>query len=85
MNPTVELLKVLGSPFEPTTLLVSQDKLDDLSHLSARNRMLFFYLHKIGLKNLGKLAYLYKNEQTSYKRTNDAIARASRIFNKREH
>ncbi|MCJ7431292.1 hypothetical protein MUO83_08805 [Candidatus Bathyarchaeota archaeon] len=80
MNLTVELLRVLGSPFEPTTFSTDQDKLVELSRISAGNRMLFFYLHKIGPKNLGELVGLYKNEQTSYIRTNDAIARASKIL-----
>ena len=82
MNLTVELLRVLGSPFEPTTFSTGQDKLVKLSRISARNRMLFFYLHKIGPKNLGRLISLYKNEQMSYVKTNDAIARASQILTK---
>jgi len=80
MNLTVELLRVLGSPFEPTMFSTSQDKLVELSRNSARNRMLFFYLHKIGTSNLGKLTSLYKKEQMSYMRTNDAIARTSQIL-----
>jgi hypothetical protein len=80
MHLTVELLRALGSPFEPTSISISQDDLVKLSHLSARNRMLFFYLHRIGPKKLGRMIPLYDNEQTNYNRTNDAIARAAQVL-----
>lgn len=80
MNPTVKLLRVLGSPFEPTTFSISQDQLVKLSSLSAKNRMLFFYLYKIGPQKLGKAIPLYENEQKNYEIINDAISRASQVL-----
>jgi hypothetical protein len=80
MNLTIELLKVLGSPFETTRVSTSQEEIIKMSRISAENRMLFFYLHKIGPKNLGKLAGLYEKERKDYIRTNDAIVRASQIL-----
>jgi len=80
MNLSLELLRVLSLQSEPIRLSTSKDKLLKLSCLSSRNRMLFFYLHKIDPKNLGKLSSLYKKEQTNYTRTNHAIARASQIL-----
>lgn len=80
MNLTLELLRVLGSPSESTTFSMSRDKLVELSRISATNRMLFFYLHSLGTKNLGKLDSLHENEHANYMRTNDAIARASQIL-----
>jgi len=80
MNLTVELLKVLGSPFEVFTVPIGQSKVVELSKVSEKNRILFFYLHKIDKKNLGKLASLYKKEQRRYIKTNDAIAQVSRIL-----
>jgi hypothetical protein len=73
-------MRILGSLSGTTTFSVRPDKLVELSRTSATNRMLFFYLHSLGTKNLGKLVSLYENEQTSYMRTNDAIARASQIL-----
>jgi len=80
MNLTVELLRVLDSPFEVFTVPVSQSKVVKLCKVSEKNRMLFFYLHKIGMKNLGNLVSLYKKEHKHYIKTNDAIAQVSQIL-----
>ncbi len=80
MNLTIELLKVLGSPYELTTISINQNRLMELSRVSEKNRMLFFYLDKVGKRDFGEIAYLYDKEYSRYVKTNDAIARASKVL-----
>jgi len=80
MNLTAELLRVLGSPFEAFTVPVSQAKVVELCKVSEKNRMLFFYLHKIGMKNSGKLVSLYTKEHKRHVKTTGAIAQVSQIL-----
>lgn len=80
MNPTVELLRMLGSPHEYIMFQITEDKLNMLYNASVANRLLFFFLYRFNIKLSKELATLYKNEQANYAKINHAIVHASKIL-----
>ena len=79
VSTTVELLRLLGTPFVPATQIpLRQDKLKEFYRCAKSNRMLLFYLEALRMNKLQTL-YLddYEKENTKYLKTDDSIARAS--------
>lgn len=81
MNPTIELLKLLGSPFAPSAnYTLSRIELTELYRCSKRNRMLFLYLDKIDKKNIDYFSAECERENIRRLKINAAIVRASQVL-----
>jgi len=81
MNATIKLLKLLGSPFSPaTTYMLDRIELMKLYRCSRKNRILFLYLETINKMNVEDFSTLYQEEKLRYLKTDDAIAKASRVL-----
>jgi len=81
MSATLGLLRFIGSPFVPETLLMGMDKLSELHWLSVKNRMQFFYLEMLSKKgNLGDLKTLYVQERNKCSRDFEVMCEVSKIL-----
>lgn len=81
MNTTLELLKVLGSPFvTDSPIMIGKTEIDKLCQHALKNRMLFFYLDRVVNESLALVTILYRREYPKYERTYDAISETSRIL-----
>lgn len=81
MNITIELLKLLGSPFVKTTSSIYEKGImAELSRYSRNNRILLYYLETIIKSNLDHFYILYQEENSHYLASLDAIARASKAL-----
>jgi len=81
MNLTIQLLRAIGSPFVTReTVSIGQGEISALYQHSIKNRMVFYYLNRIGEKNLGELTSFYEREYLKYSKTHDAISRVSQIL-----
>ena len=80
MNSTIALLQILGSPFVDTCIPVHRSEIQSLCKYSIKNRMLFYFLDRIGRENLQNLTFLYEKELSEYDQTNDAITGTSAIL-----
>lgn len=81
VNPTLGLLRFIGSPFATSTYAPNQDKILELHQHSVKNRMSFFCLETINEKvDLRDLRTLYEKEKAKYSNTLRAIARVSRLL-----
>jgi hypothetical protein len=83
MNPTLELLRLIGSPFAPETprRRHSNSELLELHQLSARNRMRFHFLR--ALKKAGEISSfeaMYARDENKCVMTNKAICNVSRVL-----
>ena len=80
MNLTIKLLQLLGSPFaHSTTSILDRTDAMKLYYYSKRNRMAFLYLENIN-KNVKDFSAIYQEENLRCLKTDDAIARASRVL-----
>lgn len=82
MNLTLQLLKVIFSPFEEITEISSlESKWSELYYHSIKNRMSLLYLEALKKNHrLGTLKSIYEQESITYLKTLDAIARCSQIL-----
>lgn len=81
MNPTIELLQLLGSPFAPTTAKVmKQSELAKLYDYSEKNRMLFHFLEKARMLDSNNLSAAYERENIRRSKIDHSISKASSIL-----
>jgi len=79
MSLSLELLRIIGSPFAPETEApIDGSEAPKLYALSARNRMPLFFLYALNRRgSLRKLEAAYYEADANYLRMYDAIRRAS--------
>ncbi|MFC1944239.1 hypothetical protein ACFLX5_01900 [Chloroflexota bacterium] len=82
MNPTIKLLRVIGSPFAPATEVPDDEtEASELYNLAVRNKIPLLYLEALkGQKSLKKLEKEYEDECGGYVRFLDAATRASTVL-----
>ena len=83
MNPTISLLRTVGSPFAPETELPN-DARDPMEHYhcARKNRMPLLYLTSLKKwERLGSLQIVYEELYERSLEAYDAVARASRTLN----
>jgi hypothetical protein len=80
MNTTIDLLRLLGSPFIKTPSLIREIASMELCSYSRNNRILLFYLERIIKSNLDPFFNIYQEENHRYLTSLDSIARASKAL-----
>ncbi len=83
VNPTLELLRFIGSPFAYETYQVKYNNLElyELHQLARRNRMRFQFLEALKKKgDLGDFAALYIKERNKCLENIEAICNVSKIL-----
>ena len=81
MSLTLELLRLIGSPFVSKTLEMDWDEIFELYRYAVKNRMSFLYLEARSRQgNLGKLETLYDKERIRYLETLEAIYKVSKVL-----
>lgn len=82
MNVTIELLRLLGSPYMPSaTYDIPVDKQFQLFHYSSKNRITLFYLDAMNQQEVPEnLALFYEQEISRARQTLGAIARISHLL-----
>lgn len=86
MNLTLQLLRIISSPFVKETEIPAADvKLFKLHRYSIKNRFPLPYLEALKKSHkLGALESVYGKENTRYLKTLDSIARASRLLSQKD-
>jgi len=81
MNPTLRLLRFIGSPFVANTLKVDGENVSELDQVSLKNRMRFLFLETLREKgNLGHLETIYAQEKKRCALGFEAMCRVSKIL-----
>lgn len=81
-NPTLKLLRIIGSPFLPKSQLSIPEESIELYNYAFKNRIALLYLK--ALEEKGKLDYLqpqYEELHNRYHKTLITIERVSKLFN----
>lgn len=76
----MELLRILGSPFETSPTSKKAETTTELLQLSAKNRMLFLFLDTIEQDGLSQYSYLFEKENLRRLEINRAVARVSKVL-----
>jgi hypothetical protein len=80
VNSTVELLRVLGSPFGTSSISMNRKKAKEFFQVSAKNRMLFLYLDMMKQNKLSEYSGLFEKENLRMLKIDDAVASVSRVL-----
>jgi len=81
MNPTLRLLRFIGSPFVSDTLKIDGENIPELDRVSLKNRMRFLFLETLREKgNLGDLETIYAQEKKRCALGFEAMCRVSKIL-----
>jgi hypothetical protein len=81
MNPTLRLLRFIGSPFVANTLEIDGENISELDQVSLKNRIRFLFLETLREKgNLGDLETIYAQEKKRCAVGFEAMCRVSKIL-----
>jgi len=81
MVQTVELLRLIGSPFaESTEHSLSRSKFEKFYNCAQKNRILYLYLHTVCRRNMINFAIPFEREKARYLKTVDVITKASQVL-----
>ena len=86
MNPTIKLLRTIGSPFAPATEEPQHDEeAQELYTLAVQNKMQLLYLEALkGQDKLGQLKPKYDELQAKYYEFLSTVTQASKLLNLKE-